>query len=144
MALIPLRYYVELNCFAKEVEKLFDRFFGEGFILLPSERLLWPPLSIDETKEDLIICLDIPEFSAEELEITFHNNILTIEGKKKQDKKRKPRRTQPLKQADSFVRRIGIYTKVRKDESWAQFKRGRLIITLPKLTKPFSMQLPIT
>ena len=144
MVLIPWRSYVELSSFAQGMNQLFNRFFGEGFATLPLEKALYPPLSIDESANELVVSIDITGFSREELEVTFHRDILTIKGITGKDAQGELQRTRPLKKASSFIRRIRIYSKVREDEIRAQFKQGRLKIVLPKATKPPSTQVRIT
>jgi HSP20 family protein len=126
------------------MNELFDRIFGEGFPSLSVERALYPPLSIDETEDVLIIRLDIPGFSREEIEAVFQNDVLTVKGEKKTDEKKESQGMHSHKRVDGFVRRIRIHTKVREDEIRAQCKEEKLIIILPKVTKPPSTRVRIT
>jgi HSP20 family protein len=46
-----------------------------------------PPVDIYETEQALIVKADLPDVKPEELDIRVENNVLTIRGERKFDKK---------------------------------------------------------
>ena len=145
MVLIPWRCYEDLSCFAQEMNQLFDRFFGRELIDRPWENLSYPPLQITEMENEVLVHLKTQDFSPEDLEITFKENVLVINGKKKKKEDIKNKEIHYYRRRiDSFQRTIRVQTKIQADAIDAKYRDGILIITLPKVKeKPSSVKVAI-
>ena len=79
----------ELTTLRREMDRLFERFMGEG----PSPELpggTWEPrLDLSETRDTLSIKAELPRIEAKDLEVSVSGDILTIRGEKKHEKRRK-------------------------------------------------------
>ncbi len=95
-------------------------------------------LSVDvyQTKDNIIVKSTIAGVKPEDLEIYIHNDLLTIRGKREQEKEEKD--------ADyfykecywgGFSRSIILPVEVQSDKVEANFKNGILKIVLPKSQK---------
>ena len=145
MVLIPWRCYEDLSCFAQEMNQLFDRFFGRELIDRPWENLSYPPLQITEMENEVLVHLKTQDFSPEDLEITFKENVLVINGKKKKKEDIKNKEIHySQRRIDSFQRTIRVQTRIQADAIDAKYRDGILIITLPKVKeKPSSVKVAI-
>ncbi len=134
MVLIPWRYYEDLSCFAQEMNQLFDRFFGGELIDRAWEKLSYPPLTITETENEFQVYLEIKGFSPEDLEITFKEDTLIINGEKKKKEELKAKGIYySQRDISSFRRTIKFQKKVKADAVGAKYKDGILMILLPKV-----------
>jgi len=136
MLLIPWRCYEDLSCFAQEMNRLFDRFFGREMIDRPGGKISYPPLRISETETEIQVYLEVPEAFLEEIEIIFKENLLVIKNEKPEESKAKEICSLE-KRTGSFRHTIRIDKKVRADAIKAKYRDGILIIILPKV-KPKS------
>jgi len=140
MVLVPWRFYEDLSSFNREMNQLFDRFFGTEFIEGSWGKISYPPMRVAETKNEIIIFLQIFPLSPDEIEVTYKDALLVIKGEKK--------KTDGLhylqKERTSFNRIIHIPKKIHADKIEAKFKGGDLIIILPKMKNTtFSIKIKI-
>lgn len=71
-----------------DVNRLFNSFFSEfvGSDELSSTRPIWAPrVDIKETAQSYIITADLPGAKKEDINISVHDNILTIKGERKSE-----------------------------------------------------------
>jgi HSP20 family protein len=90
------------------------------------------PIDAYSTADEVVITAAVPGATAEDIEITFEGEALTIKGEL----------PAPLGNVDyvaqeraygPFTRTVNVRTPVQTDKIEATFERGLLIITLPKL-----------
>lgn len=98
-----------------------------------------------DSDDAVLVELDIPGFSPEELEITFKENILFISGTRTMDKEAKTREARYLqKETGSFTRTIPIHYKIEGDGISAKYTKGRLCVLLPKIKeKPSTIKVKV-
>src|SRR6202023_4344624 len=74
---------------AATLHEQLNRVFGEGFHRQEESNLTtWAPaVDILETEQELIVKADLPDVDPQDLDIRVENNILTIRGERKFDKK---------------------------------------------------------
>ena len=76
--------------FRGTLQEQINRLFNEAFDHSSNEGSLttWAPsVDIYETEHELVVKADLPDIKAEELDIRVENNILTIRGERKFEKK---------------------------------------------------------
>jgi len=140
MGLVPWRFYEDLSSFNREMNQLFDRFFGTELIEGPWGKISYPPMRVAETKNEIIVFLQIPPLSPDEIEVTYKDDLLVIKGEKKMADDFHC----PQKESVSFNRIIHLPKKIQADKIEAKFKGGELIIILPKMENTtFSMKIKI-
>lgn len=115
----------------------FDRFFesmfdGEGGYLPDpfSTRM-----DVTETDQAIIVKMDLPGISAQEIDISVENNMLTIRGERREEKEDhdKTKRIHRIERRfGSFSRNMLLPTTVSDNEAVAEFNQGVLVVTLPK------------
>ena len=137
MVLVPWRFYEDLSSFNREMNQLFDRFFGTEFIDDPWGKISYPPMRVAETKNEIIVFLQISPLSPDEIEVTYKDDLLVIKG----EKKKTDDFHYPQKESISFKRIIHLHQKIQADKIEAKFTGGELIIILPKME---NRNIPIT
>lgn len=92
----------------------------------------WMPIvDIDETEDAFNIRAELPGVQKEDINVSVDNNVLTIKGDKKQEKRdRKHLRTECVYGA--FVRSFTLPQSVHADGIHAKYHHGILNLSLPK------------
>ena len=92
-----------------------------------------PAVDIYETEHELVVKADLPDIKPEELDIRVENNILTIRGERKFEKKVNESNYLRVERAyGSFSRSFSLANTVNSDAIKAEYKDGVLTLTIPK------------
>lgn len=137
MVLMPWRWYGELSGFSKEMNQLFDRFFGHDLTDRPWETASYPPMTVEETDLAVVVRMELHGFLPRDLEITFQSDTLQIKGSSTRRTRTDEPTGQPPKEVRaSFVKTIHLGKNILTEAIEAKFRDGVLIIVLPKKTEP--------
>ena len=144
MAIMKWTPFGELGTFRREMDRLFERFFGE----LPSLELpgmSWAPhLDVTETKDSLVVKAELPGLEAKDLDVSVSGNALTIKGEKKTEKEEKDEHHHLIERSyGAFSRTVQLPAPVASEKIKAAFKNGVLTITLPKTEEAKRKAIPI-
>ncbi len=141
--ILPWRARRELESLRKEMDRLWESFFGERIGLEPIEG--WAPaLDVTETKDNLVVKAELPGVDPKDVEITLSGNVLSIKGEKKQEKEEKDEDYHLVERRyGSFVRTIRLPVEVAEDKIEASYKNGILKIVLPKSEKAKKKEIKI-
>jgi len=131
---------VSLNRFepfrVSTLQDQFNRLFNGAFERSAEEGSLtsWAPaVDIYETEHELVVKADIPEIKPEELDIRVENNILTIRGERKFEKKVNENNYLRVERTyGSFSRSFSLANTVNSEAIKAEYKDGVLTLTVPK------------
>ena len=128
----------------EEIDRLFDD-FGSGFwrnpitrratgrVLEPISWRLAPVMEVVDCNGEFRIAAELPGLSAEDVDITLHDNVLTIRGEKTEEKREE--------KADYLLneRRYGAFHRTMPlpagsdaEKITAQLSHGVLTIIIPK------------
>ncbi|HTZ33915.1 MAG TPA: Hsp20/alpha crystallin family protein [Methylomirabilota bacterium] len=114
----------------------FNRLFNEAFDRSTEEGGLtpWAPaVDIYENEHELVVKADIPDIKPEELDIRVENNILTIRGERKFEKKVDEKNYLRIERTyGSFSRSFSLASTVNSEAIKAEYKDGVLTLTVPK------------
>lgn len=134
-ALFKKEDYEPFAFFRDEINRLFDNFF-RGFEIEPFERkfaAFSPSIDISETDKELIISAELPGIEEKDIDVSLSKDSLTIKGEKKEEKEDKGKSYYRMERSyGSFSRTIPLPTEIDADKVEAEFKKGVLIIKLPK------------
>ena len=115
-----------------QLNRLFSDFFGRA----TQEQTLttWAPaVDIYEGENELVVKADLPDVKPEELDIRVENNILTIRGERKFEKKVDEKNYLRVERAyGSFARSFSLANTVNTDAIKADYKDGVLTLSVPK------------
>jgi HSP20 family protein len=121
-----------LDTFRKNIDKLFDDFF----FLTPTSLFKndWEPtVDVEEDEKSIRIKAEIPGIDEKDLDVKVENNVLTLSGEKKEERKEEKKNyIFSERKFGSFSRSIGLPEGIKTDKIKATFKKGVLNIEIPK------------
>jgi HSP20 family protein len=92
-----------------------------------------PAVDIYETEHELVVKADLPEVEAKELDIRVENNLLTIRGERRFEKKVNEDNYLRVERAyGSFSRSFSLANTVNAEAIKADYQNGVLTLTIPK------------
>ncbi|GAC1663255.1 MAG: Hsp20/alpha crystallin family protein [Candidatus Acidiferrum sp.] len=113
-----------------------NRVFGEAFERAGQESNLttWAPaVDIYETEHELVVKADLPDVDSKDLDIRVENNILTIRGERKFEKKVSEGNYLRVERAyGSFARSFALANTVNTEAIKADYQNGVLTLSVPK------------
>jgi HSP20 family protein len=134
----------ELTRMQDEMNRFFDDFFGEQRRGL-AEGAWLPSVDVSETDSELMVRAELPGMSHEDIEINVQDNILTLKGEKKQEKKEEKENFHRLERSyGGFSRSFSLPAGVKPDDIKATFKDGVLQVTMPKAEEAKAKKIAIT
>src|SRR5213594_251770 len=121
---------------ATTLQEQINRVFGDGVGRTGEESNLtpWAPaVDIYETENELVVKADLPDVNPQDLDIRVENNILTIRGERKFEKKVNEENYLRVERAyGSFDRSFTLANTVNSDAIKADYQNGVLTLTIPK------------
>jgi len=92
-----------------------------------------PAVDIYEGENELVVKADLPDVKPEDLDIRVENNILTIRGERKFEKKAEEKNCLRVERAyGSFARSFSLANTVNTEAIKADYKDGVLTLNVPK------------
>jgi len=92
-----------------------------------------PAVDIFESEHELVVKADVPDVKPGELDIRVENNILTIRGERKFEKKVDEKNYLRVERSyGSFARSFSLANTVNSEAIKADYKDGVLTLTIPK------------
>src|SRR5213079_2069363 len=92
-----------------------------------------PSVDIYETEHELVVKADLPEVDPKDLDIRVENNLLTIRGERKFEKKVNEENYLRVERSfGSFARSFTLANTVNTDAIKADYQNGVLTLTIPK------------
>jgi len=132
---------------ASGLESQVGRIFNELFDRSQESNLTsWAPaVDIFENEHELVVKADLPDVKPEELDIRVENNILTIRGERKFEKKVDEKNYLRVERAyGSFARSFALANTVNSEAIKAEYKDGVLTLTIPKREEAKPKQIKIS
>lgn len=113
-----------------------NRLFSEAFDRTSQEGNLttWAPaVDIYETEHELVVKADLPDVKPEDLDIRVENNILTIRGERKFEKKVDENNYLRVERSyGAFSRSFSLANTVNSEAIKADYNNGVLSLSIPK------------
>ena len=139
-----------------EMESLLDRYNqargrplvrgeGEGPVTLAD----WSPtVDIEESEENYLIKADLPGVKKEDINVTFDQGVLGIQGEKKEEKdfeENGGKRHRTERYTGKFARFFTLPAEIRPDDIDATYRDGVLALLIPKAkeVKPKSIEVAV-
>jgi len=135
MELVPWRPFErEVSPFRRDIEDLWNRFFGETPLARRVAEEWWPTVDMAETKDSFIVKAELPGLDAKDVEVSISGDVLTIKGeKKKEEQEKDEHHYRAERYYGSFQRSFQLPTTIKADKIEAAFDKGVLKVTLPKV-----------
>lgn len=132
----------------KSTEDLFSQIAPELFgrwsrLRLPAgleSKMEWSPsANVSETDQEFVIRADLPAVKKEDIKVSVHEGVITIEGERKQ---REEEKTEKMHRVESFwgsfSRSFALPENANADAVRCETKDGLLTVRVPKVAKPAS------
>ena len=121
--------FAEFSSFSRAL----DRTFGFPLARTNGDTKLTFPIDVSDTEDKVTIKAALPGVSAEDVNISVDDGVLTIKGEKKHEETEE-NETFSRKEIryGAFSRSIALPSEVKSDEAAAEFADGILTVTLPK------------
>jgi HSP20 family protein len=129
-----------LLAWPEELERYFDRRFGQFPLRLwrrPETPEAWlPDLDVFEKDGQLVIRTDIPGMTPDNINVSVEGDVLTIKGKREEEKEVKEEDYYCSERATGeFYRTIRLPEGVKADAFEAHYDKGVLEVTVPRPSK---------
>jgi len=128
--------------FHREMNRLFDDFFTD-FSMVPSwggraeqKSIFDPKVNVSETDKEVRISAELPGMDQKDVSVELEDNSLVISGERKEEHEDKDETWHRVETSyGSFRRVIPLSANVDMDHAKAEFKKGILKVSLPKMKK---------
>lgn len=128
--------------FHREIDRLFDDFFGDFGLparwgqglgrAWPSDEFV-PHVDVSETDKQIKISAELPGIEEKDLTVEMDEDSLTIRGERRQEQQEEGENWFRKEQSfGTFHRTIPLPAEVEADKVKASFKNGVLTVTAPK------------
>ena len=127
----------------REVDSIFDRFFGRGGD--DDTSTVWAPRTdLSETDDAFRIRLDVPWMTKDDIAINLQNNTLTVSGERSSERQKDGEEYVRVERAfGTFHRTFTLPDAVDPDRVEATYDEGVLTINVPKTEKSTRRQIEI-
>jgi HSP20 family protein len=114
-----------------EVNRLFDTFLGRP--TAPATRSWLPAVDMRETKDDLVLTVEVPGVHEKDVKVSITGDLLTIRGERRWDEDAKDQQYLHVERVyGQFERMVQLPMAVQAEKVKATYRDGVLQITLPK------------
>jgi HSP20 family protein len=138
------RPFDERLIFRREMDRLFDNFFGTESMLMSNGNWV-PDIDVSETDDEIVVRMDIPGMDKEDIRVAMSGDYLTVSGERKEEKEEKQKHFFSMeRRLGTFERTIPIPAVVNDKKVNAEYKSGVLVIHLPRTAEAKSHRIPIT
>ena len=146
MALIRWDPFREMSSLQERMNRLMSDFrtrspFGEEEM---AQGAWIPAVDIYETKESIVLNVELPGVTKEDIALEVKDSTLTIKGEKKLEKNVKEENFHRMERSyGSFTRAFTLPSTVQQDKVKAKFRDGILEIMLPKAEEAKPKQIKV-
>ena len=114
------------------IDQLFDE-FSRSMPFRDDTGMMAVSLDVAETDNAIEITAEVPGASAEDIDVSLKDDVLTIKGEKRSEVEDKQKNYHVIERAyGSFIRHVPLPAEVDPNKVDAKFEKGLLKITLTK------------
>jgi len=132
--------------FRKEIETLFDRFFGDEAGSGTMTANTWAPrIDVEETDKEIIVKADLPGVDPKAVDVSVQDGVLRVSGERKDERVEKKKNFQRVERfSGSFYRAISLPPSADADKMTAMSDSGVVTITVPKKAESQPKKVAVT
>ncbi len=132
--LMEWKPFREVSRLRREMDRLWEDFFGPGRLGLRPFEMEWaPPVDVSETAEQVVVKAEVPGIDPKDISVSLSGDLLTIKGEKKSEREEKKESYHLVERSyGSFSRAVRLPVSVNADKIEAKYDKGVLTITCPK------------
>ena len=144
MTIVRWRPFRDLYNLQDDFSRMFEGFFDRGTRQVEDGGVWMPATDIQETKDDVVVSVELPGMKKDEIKVTVQDNVLTIRGEKKQEKEEKDTNYHRIEwNYGSFIRSLSLPAAVKAEKISATYEAGVLRVLLPKAEDVKPKEIPI-
>ena len=121
----------------EEMDRLFEDFLPDIWRGRSSAETGWelaPDIDVQETGKEIRVTAELPGVEDKDIAVSVENDMLTIRGEKSEESEEKEGEYSCRERRyGSFCRSIPLGAEIDADNAKADFKKGVLTVTLPKV-----------
>jgi HSP20 family protein len=123
-----------LGPFRKEMDEVFERFFGAPNDNGGQAIRAWAPrVDVEETDKEIVVKADLPGVDPKDIEINVVDGSLFIKGEKKEEKEEKKKNYHRVERfVGQFYREIPLPAGADAEKISAASAKGVIAVTIPK------------
>jgi HSP20 family protein len=135
--------FADLFNMQKDMNRMLTNFWGNDADL-GSVQGWYPAVDVAETKDEFQVKVEVPGMNKDDLKIKLQENVLTVQGEKKQETETKEQNYHRMERSyGSFCRSFRLPSLVKADKIDANYKDGVLSIKLPKAEEAKTKEIEI-
>ncbi len=115
----------------EEVDRAFDR-IGRPLGLRSVPRGTFPPISVYEQDEAVVVTAEIPGVKPDELELTVLGDSVALKGQRREEPSNGNRMYRRERAAGPFARTVTLPTSIDPDSVQAEYRDGVLRVRMAK------------
>jgi len=128
----------------REVDSIFDQFFGRGSEDDGTSAVWAPRTDLSETDDAFSIRMDVPGLTKDEISINLQNNTLTVSGERSSERTEEDEEFVRVERAfGTFHRTFTLPDAVDHENIEAAYDEGVLTIHVPKTEESTRRQIEI-
>lgn len=133
----------EIRSLQNEVNRLFSGVTSDREDFLGGEWM--PKVDVFENKDNLVLEAELPGMKREDFELSFENNVLTLKGERRFEKKEESDNYHRIERGyGSFARSFTLPQTVTAEGANAEFENGVLRVSLPKREETKARKIEVT
>ena len=127
------------------IDDFFERFFYGRPSLTSDVETTWiQRVDVNDAEKEILLDIELPGLEKKDIKVEVKNNMLTISGERKQEKKTEDAEYSRVERRyGKFERTFELPANVKSDKVYAEYKNGVLNLTLPKTEKTIPKQIDI-
>jgi HSP20 family protein len=147
--LVRWQPFQEFNTLQRQMNRMFDNFFGKTTSLTPFEENLndlefGPPVDIYEDDQRLTFKVEVPGIDEKDIKVEVENNVLTVHGERKLEKDIKEENFRRMERHyGAFSRSFTLPSSVDPEKIDANYSHGVLAIQMPKRAEAKAKQIKV-
>jgi HSP20 family protein len=127
-----------------EIDRFFELPLGGAMQTSPWMSGWTPALDVYEDKDQFTVRAEVPGMKKEEIEVSLHENTLTISGERKEERQSKEAGLYRSERSfGRFQRAVELPTTVVGQKVKADYRDGILTVTLPKAEEAKPKQISV-
>lgn len=144
MTMAKWKPFGDLMTLHRGINRLFDDEFKKVWPSSETMESWYPATDIFETKDDYVFKLEVPGLSKEDVNVEFHENILSIKGEKKVEKEVNEENYHRIESfSGSFSRSFTLPRNANPEKIKASLKDGVLELRVSKAEEKKSKAITI-
>jgi HSP20 family protein len=136
----------DLGEMQSDLNRFFDTVFGRSSHREAPDRAWTPAADMYETKDELVIRVDLPGMSEKDVQVTITGDLLSLKGQRGEIEGMKPEQYfRAERWAGRMERIFQLPIPVQADKVRASYRDGVLTVTLPKVesVKPKEIKIDV-